>query len=528
MPHLLLAAILLGPIAPAPGDSAPLPEKVEPQLLVRDITFAEGPTFDSKGNLYFVNYKGNGNIGRRTPAGDVAVWLKLPDPPPDPAGKVLHAFPFGLKADAMDRLIAADYGGRRLVRISVDRKVETLADSFEGRLFNNPNDVCLDRAGNIYFTDPQGPDKDSVGAIYRYTAAGKLTRLHTGLKYPNGIAVALDQKSLYVAETWTRSVVAFDLARDGTLSRERRVYQFATPTVDGLAVDEQGRIWVARLDNKSVDVLAPAGKLLASYPVGGDRVTNLAWHEKSLYATVAGRVGAIFRLDVNVRGAEQPGGTVKGTVRIEGEAPAAQEWKLEEAMRRVTSEKVYREETWLVGKDRGLANCVVTLKAKKPADQVAPKPLEKTILDKVGVRYVPRVLVVTPGTEVVFRNKESPCQGFQVVSTRCPEHNFNYLVRPGTEEAVTFRARDTCVVGCPVRAYARGYVVVADTPRFAVTDEKGQFEIRGVPAGDYRVTVWHEAAGRLTKDAGPAEVTLDGKGEATLRYRVVPPDARKK
>src|SRR5262249_40486213 len=182
----------------AQDDSERLPEKVEPRLLVRDIRFAEGPTFDSKGNLFFVNYKGNGNIGRRTPAGDVAVWLTLPDPPPGQGGKVLHAFPFGLKADAQDRLIAADYGGRRLLRISVDKKIETLADSYEGRPFNNPNDVCLDRAGNIYFTDPQGSDKNSVGAIYCYSAAGKLTRLHTGLKYPNGLAVAPDQKTLYV------------------------------------------------------------------------------------------------------------------------------------------------------------------------------------------------------------------------------------------------------------------------------------------------------------------------------------------
>jgi sugar lactone lactonase YvrE len=295
---LVVAGLLMATAVIAQDHAPPLPEKVEPRLLVRDISFAEGPTFDSKGNLFFVNYKGNGNIGRRTPAGDVAVWLKLPDPPQAPGGKVLHAFPFGLKADAKDRLIAADYGGRRLLRISVDRKVETLADSYQGRPFNNPNDVCLDRAGNIYFTDPQGPDKDSVGAVYCYTTAGKLVRLHTGLKYPNGLAVAPDQKSLYVAETWTRSVVAFDLAGDGILSNQRLVYQFSTPTVDGLAVDEHGRIWVARLDNKSVDVLSPAGKVLASYPVGGDRVTNLAWYEKSLYVTVAGKAGAIYRLDV--------------------------------------------------------------------------------------------------------------------------------------------------------------------------------------------------------------------------------------
>src|SRR5262249_11376339 len=157
-----------------------LPDKVEPHLIVRGISFAEGPSFDSKGNLFFVNYKGNGNIGRRTPAGDVEVWLRLPDPPAPPGGKPLRAFPFGLTVDDQDRLNVADYGGRRLLRISQDKKVETLADAYEGRPFNNPNDLCLDRAGDIYFTDPQGPENDSVGAVYRYSRAGQLTRLHTG------------------------------------------------------------------------------------------------------------------------------------------------------------------------------------------------------------------------------------------------------------------------------------------------------------------------------------------------------------
>jgi sugar lactone lactonase YvrE len=81
------------------------------------------------------------------------------------------------------------------------------------------------------------------------------------------------------------------------------LHQFETPTVDGLSVDEAGRIWVARLNNKTVDVLSPTGKLLASYPAGGDRATNMAWWGKSLYVTVAGQ-HSIFRLDVGIRGAK--------------------------------------------------------------------------------------------------------------------------------------------------------------------------------------------------------------------------------
>jgi sugar lactone lactonase YvrE len=302
-----LLVIIISGGAPLAADSQPappppLPAKLEPQLVVTNITFAEGPTFDRQGNLFFVNYTCNGIIGRRTPQGEVSAWLQLPDAV-QPDGTRRHAFPFGLKADSQGNLFVADYGGRRVLKVSPEKKVETLASAYGGKPFNNPNDLCLDRAGNLFFTDPQGErDNNSAGAIYRYSARGELTGLHTGLAYPNGIVVSPDEKRLCLAETWTRSIIAFDLGSEGALSNQRVLHQFPTPTVDGLCLDEFGRIWVARLNNQTVDVLSPDGTPLASYPGGGDRVTNLAWWDRSLYVTVAGQ-HAIYRLDVGCRGA---------------------------------------------------------------------------------------------------------------------------------------------------------------------------------------------------------------------------------
>lgn len=215
---------------------------------------------------------------------------------------------------------------------------------------------------------------------------------------------------------------------------------------------------------------------------------------------------------------------VKGIVRVEGRVPPPREWELDEAVRRVTGEKVYREETWLVGEGMGLAHCVVTLRPTSATPKAIPRPLEKAVVDKVGVRYVPRVLVVTPGTEVILRNKESPCRGFQIQGGPRYGHAFNYMVGEGGEQKVTLRGPDICQVGCPSRPYVRGYIVVVDTPYFGVTDAKGTFTIRGVPAGEYRAEVWHEAAGKLV-NAGPAEVTVTGERNETLRYRVKPPSA---
>lgn len=296
---LLWFALARPNVAQAPP---PLPQKLEPYPVAANVSFPEGPAFDSQGVLYFVNYLRNGAIGRMTPDGAVSVWFELP-PIAQPDGRPGAAFPTGLKVDPAGNVLVVDLRGRRLVRISSAREMTVLVDHFEGKPINGPNDLCLDRAGNIYFTDPTGSSREkSTGVLYRYSAQARLTKIQDGLAYPNGIVVDPSQTKLYVDETATNRVLAFDLAQDGTLSNKRILYQFPTDSVDGLSVDEFGRIWVARLQNGTLDVLAPEGKLLASYPVG-DRVTNMAWWDKSLYVTVAGQ-HLIYRCKLDFGGAK--------------------------------------------------------------------------------------------------------------------------------------------------------------------------------------------------------------------------------
>jgi len=129
---------------------------------------------------------------------------------------------------------------------------------------------------------------------------------------------------------------------------------------------------------------------------------------------------------------------------------------------------------------------------------------------------------------VVFRNKESPCRGFEVSGRRALLGNScSYLIPEGTEKEVTFRGPDTCTIRCPVRPYTRGFICVVDTPYFAVTDGTGRFAIPGVPAGEYQVAVWHEGVGNV-KGAGATEVTVGQAREHVLNFRVsVPKDAGK-
>ncbi len=281
----VLGLALLAETAP------PLPEQIAPYPIVANIDFAEGPIFDSKGNLYFVNYVRNGTLGRMTPDGTVGVWCET-------GGQVN-----GLKIDSKGYVIGADPGARRVIRVHPDgTPIEVLTDKYEGKPYLSPNDVCLDLAGNIYFSDPSNETPEApVGSIYRIDSSRKVTRLITGLKYPNGLAVTPDQKRLIVAETMTNRILAFDFKSNGSLGPATTLYQFPNSSVDGIMFDEYDRLWVARWLNETVDVITLEGKLVGSIRAGGTKVTNLCFWGKSVYVTVAGS-HAIHRLDVGVAG----------------------------------------------------------------------------------------------------------------------------------------------------------------------------------------------------------------------------------
>jgi gluconolactonase len=281
---------LLALIAPAQV----LPDKLTGQIVITGITFAEGPTFDSAGNFYFVNYSANGAIGRRRPGAEPAVWVQLPP----------GANAFGLKADAKRNIYAADFNTHKLFRISPGGDVAVVVESYNGNPFHGLNDLCFDQAGNLYFTDPRGSGTNSpFGAVYRLSKGGALTQVAANLPFPNGIAVDPDQTKLYVSDTATNSILVWDLAADGAASNRRTLYQFTDASVDGISFDEAGRLWVARLDHGSVDVVSKDGKLLKSYPVTSTgKVTNMAWWEHSLYVTTSVE-NVIRRFDLAFGGA---------------------------------------------------------------------------------------------------------------------------------------------------------------------------------------------------------------------------------
>ena len=315
---LLIAAFLATFTSPATADDKlPSADVVKPQLYATGFEFAEGPALDPAGNLFVVNYRGNGRIGRIAPDGTASVFCDLNELVPV-EGRNVQAN--GLKVDRKGRLLASDVGTGRLLRIAADGKsAEVLADQWDGKPLVGVNDVALDLEGNVYFSDPGGSSaKKPIGSFYRYNAkTGGIDRLGSGLAFPNGLGVTPDQKRLCLAESGRFRVLIFDIERDGTLANRRVLVDFAKPAQkdvtagnfvpDGMVFDDAGRLYVAIWTTGQINVIdVDSGKIIRQYDAGGGKATNCHFHGGYLYTTVASKE-AVFRLKLGVKGFDYNG-----------------------------------------------------------------------------------------------------------------------------------------------------------------------------------------------------------------------------
>lgn len=207
----------------------------------------------------------------------------------------------GLAKDAQGRLLLCQHGERRIARYA-NGKFTSLADRFEGKRFNSPNDLAVRKSGEIYFTDPpyglegtnNSPLKEQPhNGVYRLATNGNVTLLTKSLTFPNGIGFSPDERILYVAVSDTKAtrVVAYDVKTDGTLARERTFFDAQSllkgsdkGLCDGLKVDRAGNVWAT--GPGGVLVLSPAGKLLGRINTG-EATANCGWGDdgSTLYIT---------------------------------------------------------------------------------------------------------------------------------------------------------------------------------------------------------------------------------------------------
>lgn len=214
-----------------------------PEKVVGGLKFGEGPAWNAKGGfLLFENHPAN-QMMKLGPDGKVSVFR-------EPSGRSN-----GLAWDPQGRLVACEGngdGGRRVSRTEKDGKVVTLADRYQGKKLNSPNDLSIDSKGRIYFTDPRYSHRETMEldkeAVYRIDPDGTLTRIIDSVTRPNGILVSKDEKTLYVADNASPggvvTLMAYDLDAKGNASNGRVIYDLVSGRgFDGMAFDSEGRIW---------------------------------------------------------------------------------------------------------------------------------------------------------------------------------------------------------------------------------------------------------------------------------------------
>lgn len=224
--------VRLLPADPSLGGILPRGSKME--KLAGGFAFTEGPTWDRQRNcLYFSDIP-------------PAHIVRYQDGKPE----VINGESGGSNGLMMDKdgsLIACEHQGRRVSRTAEPgRPAETIVDRYQGKRLNSPNDLWLDEAGGIYFTDPRYGSREDLEqdkeAVYYIAADKTITRIIDSLVRPNGIALSPDGKTLYVVDNGAAELHAWKIESPGKLGAGRRIACVAHP--DGMTVDSSGRLYV--------------------------------------------------------------------------------------------------------------------------------------------------------------------------------------------------------------------------------------------------------------------------------------------
>jgi len=226
----------------------------------------------------------------------------------------------GNTRDRQGRLITCEHQGRRVTRTEHDGRTTVLADRYQGKRLNSPNDVVVKSDGSIWFTDPpfgiigyyQGEkaEQELPAAIYRISPDGDdISLVCDTVEGPNGLAFSPDERHLYVIESRSRprNILVFDVVNDGrSVGSSRVLFNAADGTPDGFRVDIEGNLWcgwgmgTAELDG--VRVFSPQGELLGRIALP-ERCANLCFGGKHRNRLFMASCTSIYSLFVNTQGA---------------------------------------------------------------------------------------------------------------------------------------------------------------------------------------------------------------------------------
>lgn len=260
----------------------------------------EGPVAIPEGGLYFSDVAANRTY-KLDATGTITVWRD------NTKGTN------GLFRLRDGRLLGAEGGGARIVAVTPDGQVTSVATAFAGKPLRSPNDLILDKKGGIYFTDPAPRPAPNMapkehGNVHYIRPNGEVVLLDDQITRPNGISLSLDERTLFVDDTEGEYVHAFDVLPDGRVKNKRLFVKLTEPEqgslgmrsrADGMALDSQGRLYVATASG--VQVIDRRGQYLGTIRVPSV-VRNLAFSgpkRQTLYMT---SLESLYRVQVLSQG----------------------------------------------------------------------------------------------------------------------------------------------------------------------------------------------------------------------------------
>jgi gluconolactonase len=309
----VLGALFLALLLPVAASAADPPRKFELQasspkfwkLVSHDAKlttvatgfgFTEGPVWDDAGGFLYISDEVKNKIYKLHPDGGFQEVISLGDPD-------------GTTFDRQHRLIDCASVLRAIIAVKPDGSYSVLADHYQGKRFNSPNDVVTGPDDALYFTDPtldlvQGEKQEiPFQGVYRLDSKGEVRLLTKDLTQPNGLAFSPDGKRFYVDDSEKRNIRVYDVAADGSLANGRIFAEEPGSgddgVPDGMKLDREGNMFVT--GPKGIWVWDPAGHHLGTI-VLPEQPANLAWGDKDYRTLYITATTSVYRLRTRTRG----------------------------------------------------------------------------------------------------------------------------------------------------------------------------------------------------------------------------------
>jgi gluconolactonase len=278
----LLAAVATAPAGQEPAKIPGLGPTGPITKLHTGFTFTEGPAADAEGNVYFTDIP-NQRIHKVDPAGKLTTFREKSN------------FANGLMVNARGEIVACEMAGQVVAHSADGKSRRVLADKHDGKRFNAPNDLVIDRQGGVYFTDPMFrapmPLPQGKTAVYYISPKGTTTRLIDDLPNPNGVILSPDEKTLYVIPSGQAEMMAYPVESPGKIGKGKVFCRLQQPKGkkntggDGLTVDVKGNLYIT--SGLGLQVFDPSGKALGIIRLP-EQPANVAFggkDQKTLYVT---------------------------------------------------------------------------------------------------------------------------------------------------------------------------------------------------------------------------------------------------